>query len=126
MKMRGLAFFCCFSAGLYALIGMTLGIYMAISHDHVLAPAHAHINLLGWLSMFVYGFFYHVVPAAAEQRLARIHVGLATLGVWFIGPGIAIAVLGMTEALAAIGSILTIVSMLLFVVIIGGSRRLPA
>ncbi len=30
---------CLASASLYALVAMSLGVYMAASHDHVLAPA---------------------------------------------------------------------------------------
>jgi len=38
-------------AAIYLVIGILLGIHMGKSHDHTLAPVHAHINLLGWASM---------------------------------------------------------------------------
>ena len=38
-----------------AMFGMGGGIFMAITHDFTLAPAHAHLNLLGWVSMALYG-----------------------------------------------------------------------
>ncbi|KQW28775.1 hypothetical protein ASE36_09785 [Rhizobium sp. Root274] len=112
--MRGLAYFCIVSAAVYALAGMAFGIVMAASHDHSLMTAHAHLNLLGWVSMAIYGLYYHAVPGAADTRLAKIHVGVATLGLWIMIPGIAMAVLGMTEGPAIVGSILTILGMLLF------------
>lgn len=41
-------------------------------------------------------------------------------------PGIALAVLGITEGLASIGSLLTILSMLLFTTVIFTNRAKPA
>src|SRR5437588_12990110 len=38
-------------APVYVLIGMSLGIYMGASEDHSLYPAHAHLNLIGWVTM---------------------------------------------------------------------------
>tara|TARA_R110002020_G_scaffold39991_6_gene118333 strand:- start:101 stop:424 length:324 start_codon:yes stop_codon:yes gene_type:complete len=102
---------------------MALGIYMAASHDHGLSPAHAHLNLVGWVSVALYGLYYHAVPTAAAMRLARIQVGAATLGVILLAPGVALANLGMTEAPAVIGSLITIVSMALFAAVVIRTRR---
>ena len=124
--MRGLSLFCLVTAGLYALCAMGLGIVMAASHDHSLAPVHAHLNLVGWVSVALFGIFYHLVPAAASGLLARIQVAIATLGVILLAPGIGIAVTGGTELLAIIGSLLTLTSMALFVVVVVQSRLRPA
>jgi cbb3-type cytochrome oxidase subunit 1 len=121
--MRGLAYFCLVSAAVYALAGMAFGIVMAASHDHTLMTAHAHLNLLGWVSMAIYGLYYHAVPGAAETRLATIHVSVATLGLWIMIPGIAMAVLGMTEGPAIAGSLLTILGMLLFAARVATAQR---
>ncbi|TPP11389.1 hypothetical protein [Rhizobium glycinendophyticum] len=121
--MRGLAYFCIVSAAVYALAGMAFGIVMAASHDHTLMTAHAHLNLLGWVSMAIYGLYYHAVPRAAETRLAKIHIGVATFGLWIMIPGIAMAVLGMTEGPAIVGSILTILGMLLFAARVAMAQR---
>ncbi|TKT75281.1 hypothetical protein [Aquamicrobium sp. LC103] len=123
--MRGVAFWFFFSAALYVAVGMAFGIYMAASHDHQLAPVHGHLNLIGWVSMAIFGMFYQLVPRAAESRLAKVHFALATLGLWLIVPGIALAMQGRTEALAQAGSLVTIAAMLLFVFIVARSR-LPA
>jgi cbb3-type cytochrome oxidase subunit 1 len=121
--MRGLAYFCIVSAAAYALAGMGFGIVMAASHDHSLMTVHAHLNLLGWVSMAIYGLFYHAVPMAAATRLARIHVGVATLGLWIMIPGVAMAVLGMTEGPAIVGSLLTILGMVLFAARVATARQ---
>lgn len=60
-------------AVLYLLAGVGLGLYMAASNNHTMAPVHAHLNLLGWASMALFGLFYRVVPGAATTTLARLH-----------------------------------------------------
>lgn len=95
-------------------IGMMWGIYMAISKDHSTSPAHAHLNLIGFVVMAIAAFYYHNVPAAAGKMLAKIHLGVAVLGEVLIVPGIVIAEKGGGEQLAALGSILTLAAMLIF------------
>jgi hypothetical protein len=36
-----------------ALVGMALGIVMGIRQEFLLAPAHAHLNLLGFVTLFL-------------------------------------------------------------------------
>jgi cbb3-type cytochrome oxidase subunit 1 len=60
-------------AVLYIIAGVSLGIHMGASGDHSLYPLHAHLNLLGWVAMTLFGLFYRVVPAAAETKLAKVH-----------------------------------------------------
>ena len=60
-------------AVLYFVAGISLGLYMAASHDHGMYPVHAHLNLLGWVTLSLFGLYYHAMPAMAETRLAQIH-----------------------------------------------------
>jgi hypothetical protein len=60
-------------AVVWLLTGVTLGLVMAASHDHSAFPAHAHMNLLGWVSMSIFGIFYRLFPAAAASKLAKVH-----------------------------------------------------
>ncbi|CDZ27530.1 hypothetical protein [Neorhizobium galegae] len=112
--MRNIAFYFFGAAVLCVTVGMFWGIQMAISGDHLMAPAHAHLNLVGWTTMGLFGLYYTVTPAAADSVLSKVHLGFAVLGVLCLVPGIAMAVSAGGEALAAIGSILTVVSMLIF------------
>lgn len=113
-----------FAAGvLCALVGMGWGIQMSASGDHVLSPAHAHLNLLGWVSLAIFGTFYQLVPSAAEGLLAKVHVVLALAGVVLIVPGIVFAIQQSGEVLAKVGSVLTILSMLTFLVVVLTSGR---
>jgi hypothetical protein len=60
-------------AGVYLVIGVTMGLYMGITQSFGLHPVHAHINLLGWASMALMGLIYVQFPAAAQTTLARVH-----------------------------------------------------
>jgi len=60
-------------AVLYLCAGILLGIVMAASQDHGMAPVHAHLNLLGWVTMGIFAFFYRLWPEAAATRLAKTH-----------------------------------------------------
>lgn len=99
---------------LFVILGMAWGIQMSMTQDFTLAPAHAHNNLVGFVVMAVYGVYYRLVPAAAARPLAVVHFWTALLGVLTFVPGIALAVTGKGEILAAVGSILVLVSMLIF------------
>ena len=116
--MKGLSYWFFALGVLSVLIGMVWGIQMAATHDHLLSPAHAHLNLLGWVSFSIYAFFYHLVPNAAQGLLPKVHFALALVGLVVIVPGIAMAHMGVNEGVAAAGSILSLLSMLVFGVIV--------
>ena len=116
--MNGLARFCWISAVVYVLIGMAFGIYMSVTQQHNLAGAHAHLNLIGWVTMALFGTFYHLRPAAGVSTFAKAQVGLMQIGVILMFPGIILAILGITEALAKAGSLFAIISMAMFLVIV--------
>lgn len=111
----------------YALIGMALGIAMAISGDHSEMPTHAHINLLGYVSMMLYGLFYKSYPQAAGGRLAAIHFWIANAGLIGISIGIGLVYGGMPEAepIAAVSSLVAITGMAIFAVVVFRSTRAP-
>ena len=75
-------------APIYVLIGMSFGIYMGATADFSLAPAHAHLNLIGWVTMALYGTFY-ALAKEASQLLARITFWLNNVGVCIMFPSLA-------------------------------------
>ena len=106
-----------FIAGaLFALAGMFLGIYMGMKEDFTLAPVHAHINLVGWASLMLFGLYYRGNPAASARPLAQWQFWIAVLGMLLLVPGIAGAVTqnGSLAVLTIPGSLLTLISMLIF------------
>lgn len=121
-QMKGLAFAFVASAAIYLTLGMLWGIEMGVRHDFQMAPAHAHLNLVGGVLMTLFGLFYHTVPKAAGRGLAKLHFAVATLGVWIFPAGIAISESNGNPALAIVGSLVVLGSMLLFLTSILLSR----
>ena len=102
---------------LYALVGMVLGIIMAASGDHSRFPLHAHVQLVGWVTLALYGLVYHAFPGMARSRLAAFHFWLANAGALILSVGVYIVFAYDIDAVAAVGSILTITATALFLVI---------
>ena len=98
--MRGIGFYFFVAGALCVTLGMFWGIQMSVSHDHGMAPAHAHLNLVGWVTMALFGVYYTLTPSAAASGLAKLHLVLAVAGVVAMVPGIAIAVSNGGEAMA--------------------------
>ena len=59
-------------AVLYLIAGVSLGIFMAATHNYTMKPVHAHLNLLGWVTMGLFGLFYRSWPGAAQSTLAKV------------------------------------------------------
>ena len=57
------------TAILFLIVGIAIGLQMAISQNHNVIGAHAHINLLGWVTSAIFGVYYALNPAKAEGRL---------------------------------------------------------
>ena len=72
------------------LAGMVMGMAMGMAQDFRLAPAHAHLNLLGFVALFLAGLYYQAVPQAAASRLATWHASIAVLGAVLFPIGITI------------------------------------
>jgi cytochrome c oxidase cbb3-type subunit 1 len=100
-------------------LGVTLGVCMA-AHPvwTIYRPAHVHMNLLGFVTMMIYGVAYHVIPRFTghmlySRRLAggqwwMSNVGLAGMVCgFFLRPHVAAAgtaVLVVGGVLAALGA----------------------
>ena len=119
--MKSLPFYFVAASVIFALAGMGYGMYMAASQDHLLAGAHAHNNLLGWVMMAIFGLYYRAVPAAVTG-LATAHFWVTLLANLIFPFGIALAILGTTPILAAVGGALEILAMLIFVYIVFRNR----
>lgn len=68
----------------YLLIGSTLGVFMAVNSSP-LTPSHAHVLLIGFVSMMIFGVGYHLLPVFAgtdlySLRLAEIQFWLQNIG----------------------------------------------
>ena len=112
--MKGIAQWFMLAAVASALGGMAWGIQMSASGEHLLSPAHGHLNLIGWVSCSIFAIYYSLVPAAAEGGLPRVHFALVIAALLLLIPGIPMAIRGTSEALAQAGSMVALASMLLF------------
>ena len=116
-------------AVVFILIGVGLGYYMGATQNFTASPVHAHINLLGWVSMFLYGLFYRANPEAAEGMLPKVHFWVALVGFLIFMPALAIEVLQIQSVLplAHIGLIagptIVVIGMILFAIIVFGATR---
>ncbi len=107
------------------LIGLLWGIEMGIRQDFALAPAHAHLNLVGGVLLFVFGLYYRLVPAAATGTLASVQGWLHIVGAIVFPVGVAI-VIARGESLVAIpiiGSLVVLMAVALFAVIVFRTSR---
>ena len=65
----------------FLLAGMALGLKMAISQDFGMHGLHAHLNLLGFVLMTLFGLCYRAWPKMQESKLATLHYWLHTVTV---------------------------------------------
>ena len=107
-------------AVLVALTGMGWGIAMAMSHDHATSAGHAHLNLLGWVSLFLMGLFYRQNATLDTGKLPRLQVSVWLLASLTIAIGIALIHSGkpVGEPIAAISSLILFADMALFAVLV--------
>ena len=68
-------------AAIFGLLGAYIGSHMSGSGSYEYRPLHAHILLVGWLSMFAWGIFYRVFKVKS-QKLVMVHGWTAILGVF--------------------------------------------
>src|SRR3972149_6147446 len=72
---------------IYLCIGVTIGVLFTVFPDAIgrLLAMHAHTNLLGWVSIMIFGVSYHVLPRFSgrplySERLAGLHFILSNTG----------------------------------------------
>ena len=94
-----LAIRCFRIAGIYLLVGMGIGIAMGATGNFALLPLHAHVNLLGWVGLAIFGGVFRLWPALAETRLAQVSFWAYNLALPVVLASLARLLLGHTDAL---------------------------
>lgn len=75
-------------------LGVTLGVAMAVYPQLVIyRPAHMHMNLLGFVTMMIFGVGYHVIPRFFGHKLR--YRSLAAAHWWVSNCGLTLMVLGL-------------------------------
>lgn len=125
MPRVSLAFFT--TAALAALCGMVWGSLMGMSGDHSLSPAHAHLNLLGWVTLSIMGGFYALPGVRFNGALAWANYGLSTLGTVLMAVLLPqVLMQKMPGQVMSAAEIPTILGLLLFIAALLGNWRKPA
>ena len=104
--------------------GVLLGVWMAVEPSAVVyRPAHMHANLLGFVSMMIFGVAYHVLPrfsgvALRSRRSAVVHLWLANSGLALMVSGWMLRGNGIDGArlVLASGGIASAVGAFLFII----------
>jgi cbb3-type cytochrome oxidase subunit 1 len=113
-------------AAVYFVVAVVLGLYMGLTEKFTQAPVHAHLNLLGWVSMALFGLIYRAWPPAGETSLARWHFWIHNLSL----PVFMTSLFMMLDGNAALGPVvgitasITLIGIVLFAVNLW--RTLPA
>jgi len=105
-------------AGVCLIVGAGLGIYMGIQEDFQLVAVHTHVNLVGWVSLALFGVFYKLHPHLSGTRMSRVHFVLATPGAVLLPPGIYLAEFHGTPWLAIVASLLWLGGALVFLAVL--------
>lgn len=100
----------------FLIVGILVGLHMSISQNHQVVGAHAHINLLGWVTMSIFGAYHALNPETAETRLAKLQFYVYTVGVIVMAPSLYLLLTGSPamEPIVAIASIIVFVGVLMF------------
>lgn len=103
-------------AALHFAGGVALGVVMGASGDHSLFPVHAHLNLLGWVSMALFGLIGTLHPSINEGRCATAQFWMHNVGVPVMLGALALRIRGVAaaEPLVGLASIVVGGSVLLF------------
>ena len=110
-------------ASLMLVIGVTLGVVMGATHDFQLAPVHAHVNLVGWASLALFGLTYRAYPEMGLNRLGKVHLALAAPSAVLFPIGIYMAAFYDRPALAIAAALLWLAGDVVFLVQIVGQLR---
>jgi len=101
---------------IFLVIGVAMGLHMGISQNHSAMPAHAHINLLGWVTCALFAGYYALQPCKADGRLAMAHFVVYVLGMIVMFPALYLKYTGYPEfePLLAAGSMIVGAGILIF------------
>lgn len=112
------------TAIVFLLAGIAMGLHMAISGEHNVIGPHAHANLLGWVTMGLFGGYLALNPAKAESRFAYYQYLVYSIGVavQIISLYLLYRGFGAMEPIVGISSLVVLAGVIMFAVIIYGKE----
>jgi cbb3-type cytochrome oxidase subunit 1 len=107
-------------AVLWFVAGTSVGMQMGLSENHNFIDAHAHLNLLGWVSSALFGCFYALHPTIAAKRRAWVHFTIYNVGLVLMLPSLYLVQAGheWAELSMQIGSTLTWAGVIVFAILV--------
>jgi hypothetical protein len=114
-------------AALSLVTGVGFGLYMGASANFALAPIHGHINLIGWVSLALFGLTYRAFPHSSSDGFARIHLLVSATAALLFPIGLWLELFQGEPRLIAIASILWLTAALQYAwltarLLLGGDR----
>ncbi|HTP75644.1 MAG TPA: hypothetical protein VMJ73_01585 [Rhizomicrobium sp.] len=107
-----------FSTGIVcAVLAMLVGIRMEASHSFVLAPLQLQLNVVGWVSMVLYGTFYAMTRGTLSLGLAWTNYWVSLAGIVILVPALALYLstnAGIWYRFVLAGDTITVGAMLVF------------
>ncbi len=97
-------------------VGEGLGIYMGIAQDFTFVPVHVHLNLLGWVTLALFGVMHRLYPALAASRMAMTQCVLAIVASLAMPAGLAILLMTQDATVVKLASLAVILGTILFIV----------
>jgi cbb3-type cytochrome oxidase subunit 1 len=105
-------------AAVYLVIGLGMGLVMAMTTNFALTSVHAHILLLGWATMALAGTVYLLMPRCSQSVLAKLHFWGHNLGLPVMMGSLALFLYGVksAETVVAVSSMVVLISLLIFTI----------
>ncbi len=107
---------------IYFLLAILLGLHMAVTGlTYPVMPIHVHFNLLGWMSMMVFGVGYHILPRFSgkplwSDRLSYLQLWTANIGLLGMAAGWYLKSGGAGTPVLVIFSVIEALSILFFAI----------
>lgn len=103
---------------IYFVLGVVFGMIIGISQKFEFSSVHAHINLLGWVSLALSGIIYRLFPVADRNVLSKVHFWLHNVGlpVMVVGLYLEVADVVDTPAIIATGGTVAIIGIIIFAI----------
>ncbi len=107
---------------IYFMLAILLGLQMSVTGPvYPWMPIHVHFNLLGWMSMMIYGVGYHILPRFSgvplwSDKLSYWQMWLANIGLVGMAAGWVVRSSGGDPTVLLIFSLIEGVSMVFFAI----------
>jgi hypothetical protein len=116
------------TAFVYAIVGMSLGIFMAASKNHIQFVTHAHILLAGFVVSFIYALTHKLWLDNSSGLLSKIKFYVHQVGIFLMSLGLFLLYGGIVAAetidpMLAFSSFAVLAGMILMVLLFFKSSR---